>query len=103
MRSMGNSTRTSGNSLRSMGNSTRTPGNSLRSMGNCMRTPGNSTQWARADKGTTVRHRTFEAGRFFPARARGQARLVALTPCVPLSREAGEGDMECGSGASAFR
>ena len=31
-------------------------------------------------------------GRFFPAHARGQARSFALTPCVPLSREAGVGE-----------
>ena len=30
-----------------------------------------------------------------------QALRVALTPFVPLSRLAGEGDMECGSEASA--
>jgi hypothetical protein len=30
-------------------------------------------------------------GQFFPARARGQARSFALTPFVPLAREAGEG------------
>jgi len=31
----------------------------------------------------------------------GQARCIALTPFVPLSRLAGEGDVECGSEASA--
>jgi hypothetical protein len=59
-------------------------------------------------EGTLIRVQRFSTeslrrGRFFPARACGQARLFALTPCVPLSRAAGEGDMECGSGASARR
>ena len=46
-----------------------------------------------ADKGTTVRHEVFEAGAIFSsASVNGWARLVALTPFVPISREAGEGD-----------
>jgi len=44
-------------------------------------------------KGTTVRHEVFEAGAVFPsASLNGQARWTALTPFVPLSRRAGEGD-----------
>jgi len=56
-----------------------------------------------AGKGTTVRHEVFEAGAIFSrASVNRQARRVALTPFVPLSREAGEGDLECGSEASAY-
>jgi hypothetical protein len=45
------------------------------------------------DKGTTVRHEVFEAGAIFSsASVNGWARLFALTPFVPLSRLAGEGD-----------
>ena len=48
-----------------------------------------------ADKGTSVRHRIAAAGAIFPSGCVGrQARRVALTPCVPLSRGAGEGDCE---------
>ena len=47
----------------------------------------------RSDKGTMVRHKVFEAGAIFSsASVNGWARLFALTPFVPLSREAGEGD-----------
>ena len=47
----------------------------------------------RSDKGTTVRYEVFEAGAVFPsASVNRQALRVALTPCVPLSRGAGEGD-----------
>ena len=46
-----------------------------------------------ADKGTSVRHRIAAAGAIFPSGCVGrQARRVALTPCVPLSRGAGEGE-----------
>jgi len=46
-----------------------------------------------ADKGTTVRHGISAAGAVFPsASVNRQARRVALTPFVPLSREAGEGE-----------
>ena len=49
------------------------------------------------DKGTTVRHEVFEAGAIFPsASVNGWARLFALTPFVPLSREAGEGERAAG-------
>ena len=45
------------------------------------------------DKGTSVRHRIAAARAIFPsASVNGWARLFALTPLVPLSREAGEGD-----------
>jgi hypothetical protein len=45
------------------------------------------------DKGTAVRYEIFGAGALFPCVClAGQTRLVALTPCVPLSREAGEGE-----------
>ena len=48
---------------------------------------------AGADKGTTVRHGISAAGAVFPsASVNRQARRVALTPFVPLSREAGEGE-----------
>ena len=51
------------------------------------------TPSVRSGKGTTVRHEVFEAGAIFPrAGVNGQARCVALTPFVPLSRGAGEGD-----------
>jgi hypothetical protein len=47
----------------------------------------------RSDKGTTVRHGISAAGAVLPsASVNRQARRVALTPCVPLSRGAGEGD-----------
>ena len=47
----------------------------------------------KADKGTSVRHRIAAARAIFPsASVNGWARRVALTPFVPLSREAGEGD-----------
>jgi hypothetical protein len=46
-----------------------------------------------SDKGTSVRHRIAAARAIFPsASVNGWARLFALTPFVPLSREAGEGD-----------
>ena len=49
------------------------------------------------DKGTTVRHRISATGAVFPsASVNGQACLVALTPFVPLSREAGEGERAAG-------
>ena len=47
----------------------------------------------RSDKGTSVRHRIAAARAIFPsASVNGWARLFALTPFVPLSRPAGEGD-----------
>ena len=53
----------------------------------------NPTLSCRSDKGTTVRYEVFEAGAVFPsASVNRQALRVALTPCVPLSRLAGEGD-----------
>ena len=56
----------------------------------------------RADKGTSVRHRIAAAGAISPSGCVSrQARLFALTPFVPLSREAGEGD--CGVRKRSFR
>jgi len=51
----------------------------------------------RAGKGTTVWHEVFEAGAIFPsASVNGQAHCIALTPFVPLSRGAGEGERAAG-------
>ena len=48
-------------------------------------------------KGTTVRHEVFEAGAIFSsASVNQQVRCIALTPFVPLSREAGEGERAAG-------
>jgi hypothetical protein len=47
-----------------------------------------------ADKGTTAWHGISAAGAVFPsASVNGQARCIALTPFVPLSREAGEAEV----------
>jgi hypothetical protein len=54
-----------------------------------------------ADKGTTAWHRISAAGAVFPsASVNGQARCIALTPFVPLSREAGEGERAAGRTAA---
>jgi hypothetical protein len=53
------------------------------------------------DKGTTAWHRISAAGAVFPsASVNGQARCIALTPFVPLSREAGEGERAAGRTAA---
>jgi D-alanyl-D-alanine carboxypeptidase len=53
------------------------------------------------DKGTTAWHGISAAGAFFPsASVNGQARCIALTPFVPLSREAGEGERAAGRTAA---
>ena len=51
----------------------------------------------RADKGTTVQHKVSEARAIFPARAWVRRALFALTPCVPLSRATGEGEIAQGA------
>jgi hypothetical protein len=54
-----------------------------------------------ADKGTTAWHGISAAGAVFPsASVNGQARCIALTPFVPLSREAGEGERAAGRTAA---
>ena len=54
-----------------------------------------------ADKGTTAWHGISAAGTVFPsASVNGQARCIALTPLVPLSREAGEGERAAGRTAA---
>jgi hypothetical protein len=53
------------------------------------------------DKGTTAWHGISAAGAVFPsASVNGQARCIALTPFVPLSREAGEGERAAGRTAA---
>jgi hypothetical protein len=55
----------------------------------------------RSDKGTTAWHGISAAGAVFPsASVNGQARCIALTPFVPLSREAGEGERAAGRTAA---
>jgi hypothetical protein len=54
-----------------------------------------------ADKGTTAWHGISAAGAVFPsASVNGQARCIALTPFVPLSRLAGEGERAAGRTAA---
>jgi hypothetical protein len=54
-----------------------------------------------ADKGTTAWHGISAAGAVFPsACVNGQARCIALTPFVPLSRLAGEGERAAGRTAA---
>jgi diguanylate cyclase (GGDEF)-like protein len=54
-----------------------------------------------ADKGTTAWHGISAAGAVFPsASVNRQARCIALTPFVPLSREAGEGERAAGRTAA---
>ena len=53
------------------------------------------------DKGTTAWHGISAAGAVFPsASVNGQARCIALTPFVPLSRLAGEGERAAGRTAA---
>ena len=52
------------------------------------------TPSVRSGKGTTVRHKVFEAGAIFPSTSvNGQAHCIALTPFVPLSRKADAGGL----------